>query len=371
MVRVVQQDLNTPVSIDGVLAGFMAHHSLHHVVDLESLFDTVFRHLHDRGSFVVADVIGRNGHSRWPETLALVREIWTKLPERLKFDQVYGRTDCWFENRDCSIEGFEGIRAAGYPSIASGALQLQEIHRLGRPGRRLHQSVFRAELRSSLRRRYLLHRQPPSGRRSPARRSEAHAHMHDSDHRQTGGWSREGLCRRLANVMRPTNSAIVSATKNPVVNCRRGGSLSRGCDGRCNAATLGRERLLWRPGRLGALLAVGVERSRGRTQMGGWREQRIRVCVRRLEFDSNHGSNAWLHSVICKRAAYRPASEWDHRGRSPFRQQRSPMPGIRYQLAAETTRIRTLHLGVRSIRHQAPGRRGEGKKKTITSPCLH
>ncbi len=111
MVRVVQQDLNTPVSIDGVLAGFMAHHSLHHVVDLESLFDTVFRHLHDRGSFVVADVIGRNGHSRWPETLALVREIWTKLPERLKFDRVYGRTDCWFENRDCSIEGFEGIRA--------------------------------------------------------------------------------------------------------------------------------------------------------------------------------------------------------------------------------------------------------------------
>jgi hypothetical protein len=111
IVHVVEQDLNAPVPIEGVLAGFMAHHSLHHIVGLESLFDTVFLHLHDRGSFVVADMIGRNGHSRWPETLSLVREIWTKLPERLKFDRMYGRTDRWFENRDCSIEGFEGIRA--------------------------------------------------------------------------------------------------------------------------------------------------------------------------------------------------------------------------------------------------------------------
>lgn len=111
LVQVVEQDLNAPVQIDGIVAGFMAHHSLHHIVGLELLFDMVCDRLHYQGSFIAADMIGRNGHARWPETLGLVRQIWTKLPDRLKFDRMYGRLDRWFENRDCSIEGFEGIRA--------------------------------------------------------------------------------------------------------------------------------------------------------------------------------------------------------------------------------------------------------------------
>jgi hypothetical protein len=109
--KVVAQDLNAAVPIDGVLAGFMAHHSLHHIVGLELLFDMVRDRLDGQGSFVVSDMIGRNGHARWPETLGLVREIWERLPNHLKFDRMYGREDRWFENRDCSIEGFEGIRA--------------------------------------------------------------------------------------------------------------------------------------------------------------------------------------------------------------------------------------------------------------------
>src|SRR5262249_44230751 len=50
----------------------IANQSLHHVTALESVFDQVKSCLHDRGLFLVSDVIGRNGHMRWPEALTEV-----------------------------------------------------------------------------------------------------------------------------------------------------------------------------------------------------------------------------------------------------------------------------------------------------------
>lgn len=88
-----------------------AHHSLHHIEALERVFDLVRRTLDDRASFVMFDMIGRNGHMRWPETLALIERLWTVIPARYKHHHLFGRTVDPYENWDCSGESFEGIRA--------------------------------------------------------------------------------------------------------------------------------------------------------------------------------------------------------------------------------------------------------------------
>ena len=56
-------------------------------------------------------MIGRNGHMRWPEILLLVRHIWQHLPAAKRWNAQFGRQDDWFENWDCSLEGYEGIRS--------------------------------------------------------------------------------------------------------------------------------------------------------------------------------------------------------------------------------------------------------------------
>ncbi len=110
-IRVETADLNQPLPVGQPVAACMALHSLHHLVELELLFDQIVTWLHPEGAFATVDMIGRNGHMRWPETLAIIRGIWPDLPDRLKWDGMFGRLDRWFENWDCSIEGFEGIRA--------------------------------------------------------------------------------------------------------------------------------------------------------------------------------------------------------------------------------------------------------------------
>jgi 2-polyprenyl-3-methyl-5-hydroxy-6-metoxy-1,4-benzoquinol methylase len=90
----------------------MANHSLHHMVDLEKLFDFIKASLKDGGIFATADMIGRNGHMRWPETEAVLQAIWPLLSEKQRFNhqllQLHAER---FEDFDCSLEGFEGIRA--------------------------------------------------------------------------------------------------------------------------------------------------------------------------------------------------------------------------------------------------------------------
>lgn len=92
-------------------AGIMAHHALHHVVELENLFDSIFDGLHEEGAFATFDVIGRNGHMRWPEAYALVDKIWQMLPPEKRKHHILNRIDDHFYNHDCSTQGFEGIRA--------------------------------------------------------------------------------------------------------------------------------------------------------------------------------------------------------------------------------------------------------------------
>ena len=92
-------------------AGVMAHHSLHHILNLEHVFGLIKKHLAPNGKFVTSDIIGRNGHMRWPEALSIVRQIWEHLPRKYKYSNQSNRYYDYFENWDCSVEGFEGIRA--------------------------------------------------------------------------------------------------------------------------------------------------------------------------------------------------------------------------------------------------------------------
>jgi SAM-dependent methyltransferase len=89
----------------------LANQSLHHIVNLENLFSEIKRSLKPGGTFIVSDMIGRNGHQRWPEALELVREFWRKLAPTYRFNRSLRRYEEIYEDWDCSQESFEGVRA--------------------------------------------------------------------------------------------------------------------------------------------------------------------------------------------------------------------------------------------------------------------
>jgi hypothetical protein len=80
----------------------MAHHSLHHMVQLEEIFQRVKEAIGSTGYFVTTDMIGRNGHMRWPEALAIVQEIWKEMPERFKYNHQLGRLEVEYEEPSTS-----------------------------------------------------------------------------------------------------------------------------------------------------------------------------------------------------------------------------------------------------------------------------
>lgn len=89
----------------------MANQSLHHVLELEHLFDAVKNALLPQGLFITSDMIGRNGHMRWPESLAAVQRFWQELPDAYRYNVQLRRHEPTYKNWDCSSESFEGIRA--------------------------------------------------------------------------------------------------------------------------------------------------------------------------------------------------------------------------------------------------------------------
>jgi SAM-dependent methyltransferase len=110
LLRFVEADFNE-WEADGKYDAIIASHSLHHVVALEHLFAQIHSALSPDGVFLVNDMIGRNGHMRWPEALRPLRSIWAAMPERYKYNHQLRFIDHEFDNHDCSDVGFEGIRA--------------------------------------------------------------------------------------------------------------------------------------------------------------------------------------------------------------------------------------------------------------------
>jgi SAM-dependent methyltransferase len=89
----------------------IANQALHHVLNLEGLFAQIKSSLNPHGLFVISDIIGRNGHQRWPEALNIVREFWRKLPPSYRFNRQLERYEELYEDWDCSAKSFEGIRS--------------------------------------------------------------------------------------------------------------------------------------------------------------------------------------------------------------------------------------------------------------------
>ncbi len=96
---------------------FFAHQSLHHFVELETIFEKVRAGLPDHGCFVTSDMIGRNGHMRWPEACEQITGLWSLLPDAYKYNHQLKRLEETFDNWDCSKEGFEGIRSQDILSL--------------------------------------------------------------------------------------------------------------------------------------------------------------------------------------------------------------------------------------------------------------
>ena len=75
-----QGDLNTillpPENFDLVFC----HASLHHLLELEHIFQQIKRTLKPRGELIVIDVITRHGYRMWPETRKVIDKIWKTLP---------------------------------------------------------------------------------------------------------------------------------------------------------------------------------------------------------------------------------------------------------------------------------------------------
>jgi SAM-dependent methyltransferase len=115
-VKAIEVDLND-IALDGPFDVIMANHSLHHIVGLEQLFDFARIVLTDQGVFATQDMIGRNGHQRWPETRAILEALWPTLAEKQRYHTQLKRLDLEFRDHDCSGEGFEGIRAQDILSL--------------------------------------------------------------------------------------------------------------------------------------------------------------------------------------------------------------------------------------------------------------
>ena len=92
-------------------AAIIANQALHHVVELEALFAEVKKALLPGGYFVTSDMIGRNGHLRWPEALEPLQRFWRELPVEYRWNGPLERYEETYVNHDCSSEGFEGVRA--------------------------------------------------------------------------------------------------------------------------------------------------------------------------------------------------------------------------------------------------------------------
>jgi SAM-dependent methyltransferase len=95
----------------------IANQALHHVLNLEGLFAQIKSSLRPHGTLILSELVGRNGHQRWPEALEIVHEFWRKLPPSYRFNRKLQRYEEMYRNYDCSGDGFEGIRSQDILSL--------------------------------------------------------------------------------------------------------------------------------------------------------------------------------------------------------------------------------------------------------------
>ncbi len=130
-IRLHQADLNAWAPEPGAYAGIMVNHAFHHLLELERIFDAIDRGLHADGVLVNSDMIGRNGHMRWPEAVAIVESAWRFLPAHYKYNHLLHRQEDEFVNWDCAQGTFEGIRAQDILPLLVGRFHFERFVAFG------------------------------------------------------------------------------------------------------------------------------------------------------------------------------------------------------------------------------------------------
>ena len=97
--------------VEGTFDLVFAHHVLHHIVELELLYANIHAALADDGYFSSVDMIGRNGHQRWPEALKYTEMAWAFVPDHWKHNFQFNAFHERYLDHDCAVSGFEGVRA--------------------------------------------------------------------------------------------------------------------------------------------------------------------------------------------------------------------------------------------------------------------
>lgn len=109
-VRFLEGDFNQ-LTLEDSYDVVIFNQSLHHVTELESLLDEIQRKLKPGGKILLSDMIGRNGHVRWPVALEWIWKFWIELPPSYRYNRMYRCYEELYVDRDCSGLAFEGIRA--------------------------------------------------------------------------------------------------------------------------------------------------------------------------------------------------------------------------------------------------------------------
>lgn len=104
--------------------------ALHHIVELEKLFEFCHVSLKDGGEFwSIGENIGRNGNRLWPEALKAANAFFGQLPERLRLNRHTGVIDCEIPDQDYSVGCFEGIRSEEIEPTMDIWFQQEHIYR--------------------------------------------------------------------------------------------------------------------------------------------------------------------------------------------------------------------------------------------------
>lgn len=104
------QDINF-LELDETYDLVFAHAVLHHLIELEHIFNQIKSHLAKKGQFVVYDVTSRNGPLLWPEQRKVIDGLLKALPPKFNYSHFLKRNTDTYVEIDSSDASFECIRS--------------------------------------------------------------------------------------------------------------------------------------------------------------------------------------------------------------------------------------------------------------------
>jgi SAM-dependent methyltransferase len=105
-------DINDGLPGEGQYDIIVCVSALHHVVKLELVLSQINERLSDEGEFwSIGEQIGRNGNRLWPDAFIACNDLMAHMPSRLLLNAHTKLVDTELDDRDYSVDCFEGIRS--------------------------------------------------------------------------------------------------------------------------------------------------------------------------------------------------------------------------------------------------------------------